>query len=154
MLPASRSKSKDKRAGKEPQKASSKPSAPPSTGSGTPTSGYNPLLGTFHTLETASLSSASTLNSNGRFRNIDDTDENSGSSPGTGFEYDAISNNDSWSGESEDHKEKTSNPTGKQGQYQGLTTTSEKKSVRRMRENICRQKERRARICMSDAVAI
>ncbi|RVW28208.1 hypothetical protein CK203_101482 [Vitis vinifera] len=154
MLPASRSKSKDKRAGKEPQKASSKPSAPPSTGSGTPTSGYNPLLGTFHTLETASLSSASTLNSNGRFRNIDDTDENSGSSPGTGFEYDAISNNDSWSGESEDHKEKTSNPTGKQGTIPGADNDKREKSVRRMRENICARRREEPRICMSDAVAI
>lgn len=144
MLPASRSKSKDKRAGKEPQKASSKPSAPPSTGSGTPTSGYNPLLGTFHTLETASVSSASTLNSNGRFRNIDDTDENSGSSPGTGFEYDAISNNDSWSGESEDHKEKTSNPTGKQGTIPGADNDKREKIRQKNERKHLRQKERRA----------
>ncbi|KAJ9699046.1 hypothetical protein PVL29_007898 [Vitis rotundifolia] len=144
MSPASRSKSKDKRASKEPQKASSKPSAPPSTGSGTPTSGYNPLLGTFHTLETASLSSTSTLNSNGRFRNIDDTDENSGSSPGTGFEYDAISNNDSWSGESEDHKEKASNPTGKQGTIPGADNDKREKTRQKNERKHQRQKERRA----------
>ncbi|CBI24307.3 unnamed protein product, partial [Vitis vinifera] len=122
MLPASRSKSKDKRAGKEPQKASSKPSAPPSTGSGTPTSGYNPLLGTFHTLETASF----------------------GSSPGTGFEYDAISNNDSWSGESEDHKEKTSNPTGKQGTIPGADNDKREKIRQKNERKHLRQKERRA----------
>lgn len=144
MSPASRSKSKDKQAGKEPQKASSKQSAPSSTGSGTPTSGYNPHLGTFHTLETASMSSTSTLHSNGRFRNIDDTDENSGILPGAGFEYDAISNNDSWSGESEDLKEKTSNPTGKQGAIPGADNDKREKIRQKNERKHQRQKEKRA----------
>ena len=144
MSPASRSKSKDKRAGKEPQKASSKQLAPSSTGSGAPTSGYNPHLGTFHTLETASLSSASTLQGNGRFQNIDDTDENSSVLPGTGFEYDAISNNDSWSGESEDHKEKTSNPTGKQGAIPGADNDKREKIRMKNERKHQRQKEKRA----------
>ncbi|GJW67963.1 UBA-like protein [Tanacetum coccineum] len=57
MSPASKSKSKDKRvAVKEPQKSSTKPTSIANTGGGVPTSGYNPLLGTFHTLETAPLS--------------------------------------------------------------------------------------------------
>ncbi|MCH97081.1 hypothetical protein A2U01_0018074, partial [Trifolium medium] len=111
MSPASRSKSKDKKATKEAQKASAK-----STGSGgsaaagIPASAYNPLLGTFHTLDTSATPSTSPIHSNGRFRNIDETDEHPGSSVVAGVEYDSVSNNGSWSGESEDHKEKISNP--------------------------------------------
>ncbi|KAI7982735.1 hypothetical protein LOK49_LG15G02381 [Camellia lanceoleosa] len=114
MSPASKSKSKDKKAVKEPQKASPKPSVHANAASGIPVSGYNPHLGKFHTLETAPLSSASPLHINGRFRNIDDSDDHSGNSVGTGMEYDTVSNNGSWSGESEDHKENisASSPSG------------------------------------------
>ncbi|GKB50010.1 hypothetical protein Tco_0900763, partial [Tanacetum coccineum] len=79
MSPASKSKSKDKRvAGKEPQKSSTKPTSIANTGGGVPTSGYNPLLGTFHALE---------------------TEDHLGNSVGMGVEYDSVSNNGSWSGE-------------------------------------------------------
>ncbi|KAF2290065.1 hypothetical protein GH714_001703 [Hevea brasiliensis] len=64
MSPASKSKSKDKRAGKEPQKASSKPSGPTNAGSCIPASAYNPLSGTFHALETVPTSSPSPLHAN------------------------------------------------------------------------------------------
>ncbi|KAF6149428.1 hypothetical protein GIB67_016966 [Kingdonia uniflora] len=112
MSPASKSKSKDKiaakLAAKEQQKALSKPSAPNGTpGTGVMASAYNPLLGTFHTLDTAPTASSPPPHGNGRYRNIDENDDHSGSSLGTGAEYDSVSNNDSCSGESEDLKEKT-----------------------------------------------
>ncbi|KAK9273202.1 hypothetical protein L1049_018009 [Liquidambar formosana] len=144
MSPASKSKSRDKRVGKEPQKASSKPSVPANAGSGIQASGYNPLLGTFHTLETAPASSTSPLHSNGRFRNIDETDEHSGSSLGAGVEYDAISNNDSCSGESEDHKEKASNPPARQEVIPGADNDKREKIRQKNERKHQRQKERRA----------
>lgn len=105
----SKSKSKSSaRAAKEQQKASTKPSAAPAnSGNGAPASAYNPVSGTFHTLETTPNASSPPQNS--RFRNIDETDEHSGSLLGTGVEYDSSSNNGSSSGESEDQKDK---PTG------------------------------------------
>ncbi|KAF2291795.1 hypothetical protein GH714_035640 [Hevea brasiliensis] len=102
MSPASKSKSKDKKAGKEPQKASSKPSGPANAGSGIPASAYNPLSGTFHALEIVPMSSASPRHANGRYQNIDETDDHLGGSLGTGVEYDSVSNNGSWSGKVED----------------------------------------------------
>ncbi|KAL6527862.1 hypothetical protein OROMI_029673 [Orobanche minor] len=108
MSSASRSKSKDKKAAKESPKGSSKPSLHVNTTSGAPASGYNPLSGTFHTFETSPVPTASSLHANIRFRNVDDTDDhNNGNPSGNGIEYDSVSNNGSWSGESEDHKEKT-----------------------------------------------
>ncbi|GJY63956.1 UBA-like protein [Tanacetum coccineum] len=72
MSPASKSKSKDKRvAGREPQKSSTKPTSITNTGGSVPTSGYNPLLGTFHALETK---------------------DRIGNSVGMGIEYDSLSN--------------------------------------------------------------
>ena len=110
MSPASKSKSKDKKAVKEAQKSSAKSSGSGNAVAGVPASAYNPLLGTFHTLET-SPTSTSQVNSNGRFRNIDETDEHPAGSVVAGVEYDSVSNNGSWSGESEDHKDKAaSNP--------------------------------------------
>ncbi|KAH6787638.1 plantacyanin [Perilla frutescens var. hirtella] len=58
--------------------------------------------------EKSPVPSASPLHVNGRFRNIDDTDDHNGNSTGAGIEYDSVSNNGSWSGESEDPKEKSS----------------------------------------------
>ncbi|KAL0418430.1 UNVERIFIED_CONTAM: hypothetical protein Sradi_1256500 [Sesamum radiatum] len=154
MSPASRSKSKDKKAGKEPQKGTSKPSGHVNTSNGTPASGYNPLLGTFHTFEAAPVPSASPLHVNGRFRNIDDTDDHNGNSSGAGVEYDSVSNNGSWSGESEDHKEKTSQPHPDRSQYLELTMTKEKKYARRMKGNINVKRRGELKSCMNDAVAI
>lgn len=146
MSPASRSKSKDKRAGKEQQKASSKSSGPANTGSGIPASAYNPVSGTFHTIETSPVPSPPPLHTNGRFRNIDETDDHSGSSLGVGIEYDAVSNNDSCSGESEDHKEKTSNnPSVKHESIIPGADNDKREKIRQKNERKHqRQKERRA----------
>ncbi|KAL3530123.1 hypothetical protein ACH5RR_009445 [Cinchona calisaya] len=145
MSPASKSKSKDKKAGKEPSKASSKSSGHASTGGGVPASGYNPLSGTFHTIETAPLSaSPASLHVNGRFRNIDETDDHSGNSFGTGVEYDSVSNNGSWSGESEDHKEKLSHPPTRQEVVPGADNDKREKIRQKNERKHQRQKERRA----------
>ncbi|KAL4282600.1 hypothetical protein GQ457_16G007120 [Hibiscus cannabinus] len=142
MSPASNSKSKDKKVGKESQKTPSKPSGPANAGSGVPA--YNPLLGTFHTIETAPLSSASPLQNNGRFKNIDETDEHLRGSFGAAVEYDSVSNNDSLSGESEDHKEKTCNPPVKQEIIPGADNDKREKIRQKNERKHQRQKERRA----------
>ncbi|MBA0700145.1 hypothetical protein Goari_001715 [Gossypium aridum] len=144
MSPASKSKSKDKKTSKEPQKASSKPSGSANAGSGVPASAYNPVLGTFHTIETVPLSSASALQNNGRFRNIDETDEHLGGSPRAGVGYDSVSNNGSWSGESEDHKDKTSNPPVRQEIIPGADNDKREKIRQKNERKHQRQKERRA----------
>lgn len=147
MSPASRSKSKDKKAGKEPQqKSASKPSVHTTSSSGVPVSGYNPLLGKFHTLEPAPISSPPSLHINGRFRNIDDTEDHSGNnSLGTGTEYDTISNNGSWSGESEEPKEKTShNPPRQEAIIPGADNDKREKTRQKNEKKHQRQKEKRA----------
>ncbi|KAF3454075.1 hypothetical protein FNV43_RR04522 [Rhamnella rubrinervis] len=144
MSPASRSKSKDKKASKESQKASPKPSGPANASSGIPASAYNPLLGTFHTLELPPVTSTSPLQTNGRFRNIDETDDHSGGSHTAGFEYDSVSNNGSWSGESEDHKDKTSNPPVRQETIPGADNDKREKIRQKNERKHQRQKERRA----------
>ncbi|KAK3228674.1 hypothetical protein Dsin_000555 [Dipteronia sinensis] len=111
MSPASKSKSKSsaRTTTKEQQKATIKPSAgSTNTGNGTPASAYNPISRTFHALDTSSTASSPPYYDNGRFRNIDDTEEHS-SPHGTVSEYDSISNNGSCSGDSEDTKEKSAN---------------------------------------------
>lgn len=142
MSPSSRSKSKDKKAGKEIPKGSSKPSGHISTNGGIPASGYNPLLGTFHTFEASSVPSASPLHGSGRFRNIDDTDDHNGNS--NGVEYDSVSNNGSWSGESEDLKEKASQPPSRQESVPGADNDKREKVRQKNERKHQRQKERRA----------
>ncbi|KAM1596401.1 hypothetical protein PS2_031439 [Malus domestica] len=145
MSPASsRSKSKDKKAGKETQTPIKPSTGPANAGSGIPASAYNPLLGTFHALELSPTSSVSPLHSNGRFRNIDETDDHSGGSVATGVEYDSVSNNGSWSGESEDHKDKTSNPPTKQEAVPGADNDKREKIRQKNERKHQRQKERRA----------
>ncbi|XVE79033.1 hypothetical protein DITRI_Ditri14bG0025400 [Diplodiscus trichospermus] len=144
MSPASKSKSKDKKAGKDSQKASSKSSGPANASNGVPASAYNPLLGTFHAIETVPSSSSSPLQNNGRFRNIDETDEHLGGSLGPGVEYDSVSNNGSWSGESEDHKEKASNPPVRQEVIPGADNDKREKIRQKNERKHQRQKERRA----------
>ncbi|KAA8549982.1 hypothetical protein F0562_001661 [Nyssa sinensis] len=144
MSPASRSKTKDKKAGNEPLKASSKPSGHANAGIGVPASGYNPLLGTFHTLETVPVSSAPLLHTNDHFGNIDETDDHSGNSTGTGVEYDSVSNNDSWSGESEDQKEKASQLAFRQEVIPGADSDKREKIRQKNERKHQRQKERRA----------
>ncbi|XAR51057.1 hypothetical protein NMG60_11005571 [Bertholletia excelsa] len=144
MSPASKSKSKEKKAGKEAQKASSKSSGHANTSSVAQFSGYNPLLGKFHTLDTAPLSSASPLHVNGRFRNIDDSDDHSATILISGVEFDAISNNGSWSGDSEDHKEKMSNHSFRQESVPGADCDKREKIRQKNERKHQRQKERRA----------
>ncbi|KAK8641254.1 hypothetical protein V6N13_010671 [Hibiscus sabdariffa] len=141
MSPASKSKSKDKKSNKESQKALS---GPANAVSGVPSSAYNPLLGTFHTIETVPSSSASPLQSNGRFRNIDETEDHLGGSLGAGLEYDSISNNGSWSGESEEHKEKAPNLPVRQEIIPGADNDKREKNRQKNERKHQRQKERRA----------
>ncbi|KAK4375566.1 hypothetical protein RND71_006243 [Anisodus tanguticus] len=143
MYPAAKSKSKDKKVSKEPPKVVSKPSSS-NAGAGVPTSGYNPLLGTFHTFDTAPVTSNASLHVNGRFKNIDETDDLSGHSLGAGGEYEAVSNNGSWSGESEDHKEKTSNLPLRQETLLGADNDKREKIRQKNEKKHQRQKERRA----------
>ncbi|CAA0805937.1 Ubiquitin-associated/translation elongation factor EF1B protein, partial [Striga hermonthica] len=139
MSPASRSKSKDKKATKETAKGSSKPLGPANT------SGYNPLSGTFHTFDTTPVPSVSPLHINGRFRTIDDSDDQNGNSSGTGAEYDSVSNNGSWSGESEDHKEKASQAqNSRQESIPGADNDKREKVRLKNERKHQRQKERRA----------
>ncbi|KAI3746532.1 hypothetical protein L6452_08966 [Arctium lappa] len=141
----SRSKSKDKKAaGKEPLKSSAKPAATANTGGGIPASGYNPLLGTFHTLETAPVSGVPPVHVNGRFHDIDDTDDPSGNSVGIGVEYDCVSNNGSWSGESEDPKDKSSQGPSRLEAIHGVDNDKREKIRQKNEKKHQRQKERRA----------
>ncbi|XP_022898945.1 uncharacterized protein LOC111412300 [Olea europaea var. sylvestris] len=144
MSPASRSKSKDKKAGKEPPKGSTKPSGHVNTAAGLPASGYNPVLGTFQTFETAPVSFAGMLHVNGRFQNIDDTEDHSGNAFGTSVEYDSLSNTGSWSGESEDLKEKISHPPQHQESVPGADNDKRDKIRQKNERKHQRQKERRA----------
>ncbi|XP_050233617.1 uncharacterized protein LOC126682100 [Mercurialis annua] len=148
MSPAlkSKSKSKDKApemASKEQQKTSSKSSGSSNNASGTPASAYNPISGTFHTLEIPSGASSPPFHDNGRFRNIDDTDEHSNSPHGTVSEYDSVSNNGSCSGESEDLKEKISNSS-RQETLSGLDNEKREKIRLKNEKKHQRQRERRA----------
>ncbi|PQP93903.1 uncharacterized protein Pyn_07300 [Prunus yedoensis var. nudiflora] len=121
----------------------------PSTGpanasTGIPASAYNPLLGTFHTLELSPTPSASPLHSHSRFRNIDETDDHSGGSVAPGAEYGSVSNNGSWSGESEDHKDKASYPPTKQEAVPAADNDKREKIRQKNERKQQRQKERRA----------
>ncbi|CAI9781337.1 unnamed protein product [Fraxinus pennsylvanica] len=144
MSPASRSKSKDKKAGKEPPKGFTKPSGHVNAPGGVPASGYNPVLGTFQTFETAPVSYTGMLHLNGRFQNIDDTDDHSGNAFGAGVEYDSVSNTGSWSGESEDLKEKMSHPPQHQESVPGADNDKRDKIRQKNERKHQRQKERRA----------
>ncbi|KAG9152979.1 hypothetical protein Leryth_025063 [Lithospermum erythrorhizon] len=142
MSPASKSKSKDKKAAKEPSKTTLKPSGQGSSNGGIPGSGYNPLLGTFHTLESA-MGSSPGPHVIGRFRNIDEPDDHGGNSIGSALEYDIVSNNDSWSGDSEDHKEKASHPP-RPEVVPGADNDKREKIRQKNERKHQRQKERRA----------
>jgi hypothetical protein len=149
MSPASKSKSKSKSkpsagAAKEQQKTSSKPSASTNTGGGSAANAYNPVSGTFHTLETSSVAPLPPLHDSGRFRNIDDTDEHSSSPHGTVSEYDSVSNNGSCSGESEDPKEKIAHSTLRQDIVPGSDNDRREKIRLKNERKHQRQREKRA----------
>ncbi|KAK7385883.1 hypothetical protein VNO78_31823 [Psophocarpus tetragonolobus] len=143
MSPASRSKSKDRKASKEAQKASVKPTGSANAVAGVPASAYNPLSGTFHTLD-ASPMPTSPIHSNGRFRNIDESEEHPVNSVVAGVEYDSVSNNGSWSGESEEHKEKSSNVSVRPESVPGADNDKREKIRQKNERKHQRQKERRA----------
>ncbi|KAE8038463.1 hypothetical protein FH972_010971 [Carpinus fangiana] len=149
MSPASKSKSKSKSkssagAAKEQQKTSSKPSASTNTGGGSAANAYNPVSGTFHTLETSSVAPLPPLHDSGRFHNIDDTDEHSSSPHGTVSEYDSVSNNGSCSGESEDPKEKIAHSTIRQDIVPGSDNDRREKIRLKNERKHQRQREKRA----------
>lgn len=149
MSPASKSKSKSKSkpsagATKEQQKTSSKPSGSSNTGGGNPASAYNPVSGTFHSIETSSAATSPPFHDNGRYCNIDDTDEHSSSPHGTVSEYDSISNNGSCSGESEDPKDKIAHSTPRQEAVPGSDNDRREKIRLKNERKHQRQRERRA----------
>lgn len=112
MSPGSKkSKKLSTRAAKEQAKVSAKSTnLHANGGKSAPTSAYNPALGTFHTIEISTSAPVLTMQKNAQLI-IDETEEQSLSSPGTVADYDSVSNNDSFSGESEDHKEKATTST-------------------------------------------
>lgn len=149
MSPSMKSKSKSKerasaRAGKEQQKASPKTSVPTNHGSGIPTTAYNPISGTFHTLETSLVASSAPLHDNSHFPKIDDTDEHSISPQGTVSECDSVSNNGSCSGESEDPKEKVANSSMRPDIIPGCDNDRREKIRLKNERKHQRQRERRA----------
>lgn len=109
---------------------------------GTGASAYNPSSGTFHTLEPLNPDTG-TGYLNGRFKSIDDIDDNA-SSNGGGVDVDCMSNNGSYSGESEDQLHmngKDRNGSGKPGT--GCADKRDKIRGKNERKHQ-RQKERRA----------
>ncbi|XP_074292481.1 uncharacterized protein LOC141619356 [Silene latifolia] len=138
MSSISKSKSKDKKAVKE-QKTPSKSAVVVNGGSGLPASAYNPLLGTFHALDTSSISAAQVLHGNGRFRDIDDSEDHT--TLGSGGEYDTASNNDTRSMESEEQNKDKSN---KQEVIPGVDNDKREKIRQKNERKHQRQKEKRA----------
>ncbi|KAF8115930.1 hypothetical protein N665_0025s0367 [Sinapis alba] len=131
MSTVAKTKSRDKKVVNESQKT---PSKAASGSIGATTGGaYNPLLGTFQTVD-------SSLHNNGRFKNIDESDSN----------CDSASNNGSWSGDSEDHKEKaapttaTTTTTAKQETIPGADNDKREKMRLKNERKHQRQKEKRA----------
>ncbi|KAE9617168.1 hypothetical protein Lalb_Chr03g0032581 [Lupinus albus] len=149
MSPSLKSKSMSKakasaRARKEQQKCSPKTSVTTNHGSGIPTTAYNPISGTFHTLETSLVASSAPLHHNSHFLKIDDTDDNSSSLQGTVSECDSFSNNGSCSGESEDHKEKVANSSMRPDTIPGCDNEKREKIRLKNERKHQRQRERRA----------
>lgn len=138
----SKQKSNERQAARD-RKATSRQVA----GGGTAANAYNPISGTFHAIESVSTESV-TGYLNGRFRSIDDVEDNASSNGGAG-ELECMSNNGSYSGESEDQahvngKEKPG--AGKLGSQPGVVGGADKRDkVRGKNERKHqRQKERRA----------
>ncbi|KAK6928945.1 hypothetical protein RJ641_005150 [Dillenia turbinata] len=148
MSPASKSKSKSKekaaKGAKENQKSSLKASGSANNGNGSMASAYDPLSGTFHTLEAAAVVSSLSPHSSGRFRNIDGTIEHPAGFLGTATEYDSVSNNGSCSNESEDQKERTSNATLRQEPIPGSDNDKREKIRQKNEKKHQRQREKRA----------
>ncbi|KAK9735886.1 hypothetical protein RND81_04G235200 [Saponaria officinalis] len=141
MSSISKSKPKDKKAGKE-QKTPLKTAVAVNGGNGLPASAYNPLLGTFHTLDTSSTSSAQVLHGNGRFRNIDESEDHN--TLANGGDYDTASNNDTRSMESEEQNKEKSNASNKLEMVPGVDNDKREKIRQKNERKHQRQKEKRA----------
>ncbi|CAA7039826.1 unnamed protein product [Microthlaspi erraticum] len=138
MSTVSKTKSRDKKAMNDSQKIPGKPSGSTVASSGVLAGAYNPVLGTFQTVESLSATGSSSLHHNGRFRNIDESDS-------TGADCDSVSNNGSWSGDSEDHKEKVSTTAAKQEVIiPGADNDKREKMRLKNEKKHQRQKEKRA----------
>ncbi|XP_019083581.1 PREDICTED: uncharacterized protein LOC104703508 isoform X1 [Camelina sativa] len=141
MSPATNSKSKDKKTGKEAaHKASPKQPSPSLNGNTTSMAAhaYNPLLGTFQVLDSVSVASSDPPLQYGRFRSID----HEAADVNNGVESDSVSNNGSCSGDSEDHK--TTNLPLKQEVIPGADNDKREKVRQKNGRKHQRQKERRA----------
>ncbi|XP_074321200.1 uncharacterized protein LOC141657763 [Silene latifolia] len=143
MLSVPKSKSKDQKAAKE-QKTPLKSTVVLNGGNGLPASAYNPLLGTFLTLDTSSTSSPQILHGNGRFGNIDDSESHNGGTHGSGGDCDSASNNDTRSVESEDQNKEKSNAPNKLGLVPGADNDKREKIRQKNERKHQRQKEKRA----------
>uniref|UniRef100_A0A1J3K1I6 UBA domain-containing protein n=1 Tax=Noccaea caerulescens TaxID=107243 RepID=A0A1J3K1I6_NOCCA len=138
MSTVSKTKSRDKKAMNDSQKLPSKASGSMVASTGVLAGAYNPVLGTFQTVESLSATGSSSLHHNGRFRNIDESDS-------TGADCDSASNNGSWSGDSEDHKEKVSTTAAKQEVIiPGADNDKREKMRLKNEKKHQRQKEKRA----------
>ncbi|MCO5563141.1 hypothetical protein L7F22_016777 [Adiantum nelumboides] len=111
---------------------------------GTSANAYNPMSGTFHALESITADSGAGY-LNGRFKSIDDGEDNASSNGGAG-ELECMSNNGSYSGESEDQNGKEKQAAGKSGSLSSVVGGADKRDkVRGKNERKHqRQKERRA----------
>ncbi|KAM0902284.1 hypothetical protein ACQ4PT_019342 [Festuca glaucescens] len=140
MPSASKTKAKDRaaafKAAKEQPKVAVKPIV-----NGTAASTYNNLSGKFHLLEPSSSLPGS--QGNDKLRNMDEIDEHSRSSHGTG-DFDCASNNGSCSGESEDTKEKSTGTVSRVDSIPGCDLDKREKIRQKNEKKHQRQKERRA----------
>ncbi|XP_010536149.1 PREDICTED: uncharacterized protein LOC104811209 [Tarenaya hassleriana] len=137
MSPSSKSRSKDMKAVNDLKKTPMEGSGSMSTETGILSGAYNDLLGTFQSIETFPTTGSSFLHNSGRFRNIDESDS-------TGVDCDSVSNNGSWSGDSEDHKEKASNPPIQKETIPGADNDKREKIRLKNERKHQRQKEKRA----------
>ncbi|KAK7267699.1 hypothetical protein RIF29_20377 [Crotalaria pallida] len=149
MSPASQSKSKDK--SEEAQKASANPAVNPAGTAnaiaGIPSSVYNMLSRTFHTMEVVSASSStSPTHSDSQSQNIDETDEHPGDSVVSSIEYGSVSNIGIWSGESKGHKEKASSTLVQPELVRGAYDDKREKNRQKNAKKHQCQKERRAQL--------
>eukprot|EP00250_Pteridium_aquilinum_P012251 c20599_g1_i2 orf=111-2183(-) len=111
------------------------------TSGGTSANAYNPSSGTFHALESIPTDTAAGY-LNGRFRSIDDVEDNASTNGGAG-EVECMSNNGSYSGESEDQNGKGAGKLGSQSGVVGGADKRDKVRGKNERKHQ-RQKERRA----------
>ncbi|MQL86543.1 hypothetical protein Taro_019071, partial [Colocasia esculenta] len=146
MSPAMKSKSRDKSSTKAVKEQQQQQKAPPKILT-VPVNGgnsaYNPISGTFHSLETGPSAPSLAPQSNGRYPPT--ADDQSGSSSGGTPQYDSMSNHDSCSGESEDLKEKGTATTPTRVEAVPGSDTDKREKIRQKNEKKHqRQKERRA----------